>query len=726
MSDNTNNFIDRVKEIWNKKGANEIVYVIKDTITASPANFPGIEERLENFESEYRIVLDYYAKGVKDDQRQNIVRRLWRKLEGIILSVQSMALVHDNPVFRSAAIRSHGFEESSILEQTKKYWEQDDKTQFLEYCNSLFSFVLASGPWNGERVALFTQYVLSEEVNSIVASLIVSAATLAFQADFDPYKSYFLQKVYVEATNIEIRERALVGWALSLPQMQRFPITSASIDNSQEWTKTVRNDLLDVQKRIFFCMDAEKDSTAVSKKYMPNLMKKMPKHFPTFDIQDEPPLEDIIHPEAEEERMEIIDRYGQEMFRMEKEGSDVFYSGFSRMKSFGFFHSLYNWFLPFFSENPVLHPLVDLLEGDDGILRRLAANSPFCDSDRYSFCFVFADLFRHDMGIFSKLNSAKLKSMLKSDMLFSRGNQYGNEEEKRAWVRRLYLQNLYRFFRLSPMRESFPALFDENEEGKCLAYFLENIPNMDAQAKKEDIMNICRFLAMRKDYRRLVTFYAIRKDNPTQEELLLDGLCLLHVGNYLDAEHYLNMLYQQDDTHVGAIQLLMRCYTESQDFDKACNLCKRLISIKGDSFKMSLRLAYLLIQAGEYSEATQLLFKLEYENAGCLEVQRPLAWALLKSKQSEKALAFINKFDYNDEERKDKKAVAEDLYNKGLCLWTLGQITGATEAFEGYLEYRGEEASLANKFAEDDQLLSDFGISEDERYVMCDACTRKI
>lgn len=726
MSDNTVNFMDQVKEIWNKKGANEIVELIKNTMNASPANFPGIEERLESFETEYHIVLDYYAKGVKDDQRQDIVLKLWRKLEGIILSVQSMILVHDNPVFRSAAIRSRSFDEFSISERTKKYWAQEEKGQFLEYCKSLFSFVLASGPWNDDRMALLKQHVLSEDANSIVAALIVSAATLAFLADFDPYKSQFLQDVYLTSNKMEIRERAFVGWALSIPQMKKFPITSASIGNNQCWTKAVRRELLDLQKQIFFCMDAEKDSATVSKKYMPNLMKQMPKHFPTLDMQDEPPLEDILHPEAEEERMETIERYSKEMNRMEKEGSDVFYGGFSHMKSFGFFHTLCNWFLPYFPENPALLPLVNHLGGDDGILQKLDTKSPFCDSDRYSFCFVFTNLFEHDLGVVSQLNSDKLKAMLKSDILFSRGNQWENEEEKRVFVRRLYLQDVYRFFRLAPMRESFPALFVENENGQCPAYFLESIPYVDEQAREEDKMNICRFLTKRKDYDRLVTFYSLKEDNPTQEELLFNGLCLLHVGNYSDAEYYLNLLYQQNDTHVGAIQLLMRCYTESQDFKKACDLCKRLIAVKGESFKLNLRLAYLLIQAGDYTEATQLLFKLEYEKPGCLDVQRPLVWALLKSKQPEKALSFINKFDYNDEERKDKKAVAEDLYNKGLCMWALGQVAGAVEAFEGYLEYRGEGPSLASKFAEDCQLLADFNVPETERYVMCDSCTRNV
>ena len=78
------------------------------------------------------------------------------------------------------------------------------------------------------------------------------------------------------------------------------------------------------------------------------------------------------------------------MVNMQKQGADVFFDGFSQMKSFDFFNTASNWFVPYYEANPALYPLLEILEGDDTFLRTLKLSHSFCDGDKYSFSFCMA------------------------------------------------------------------------------------------------------------------------------------------------------------------------------------------------------------------------------------------------------------------------------------------------------------------------------------------------
>ena len=44
----------------------------------------------------------------------------------------------------------------------------------------------------------------------------------------------------------------------------------------------------------------------------------------------------------------------QKMAEMQKQGTDIYFGGFSQMKRFPFFNELSNWFVPFYSHHPAV------------------------------------------------------------------------------------------------------------------------------------------------------------------------------------------------------------------------------------------------------------------------------------------------------------------------------------------------------------------------------------
>ena len=143
----------------------------------------------------------------------------------------------------------------------------------------------------------------------------------------------------------------------------------------------------------------------------------------------------------------------QRMVNMQKQGSDIYFGGFSQMKRFSFFNELSNWFVPFYPNHP---DVMEVLEktGMNRFLNVMMEKGPFCNSDKYSFVLAFKEVAQHIP-----------KNMLE---MFNRGeitvNEISQEEqESTLYIRRIYLQDLYRFFRLFPQRAEFVNPFDREE-----------------------------------------------------------------------------------------------------------------------------------------------------------------------------------------------------------------------------------------------------------------------
>ena len=104
-----------------------------------------------------------------------------------------------------------------------------------------------------------------------------------------------------------------------------------------------------------------------------------------FGIEEKPndELNDILHPNADEEAMERVEKSIDRMREMEKKGVDIYFGGFSVMKSFPFYRVLSNWFAPFSIHHPGIAQAQREI-GNSKMIHGLLGRSPMCDSDKYS------------------------------------------------------------------------------------------------------------------------------------------------------------------------------------------------------------------------------------------------------------------------------------------------------------------------------------------------------
>jgi hypothetical protein len=122
---------------------------------------------------------------------------------------------------------------------------------------------------------------------------------------------------------------------------------------------------------------------------MPELMRNNQLRITREGIEEveEDALDEILHPEADDERMERMEASISKMMNMQKEGSDIYFSGFSQMKRFPFFQQLSNWFLPYTSHHPLV--LETMKSVKSKFLEKFVDTGVFCNSDKYSLVFAY-------------------------------------------------------------------------------------------------------------------------------------------------------------------------------------------------------------------------------------------------------------------------------------------------------------------------------------------------
>lgn len=140
-------------------------------------------------------------------------------------------------------------------------------------------------------------------------------------------------------------------------------------------------------------MNAEKDNVTIHKEILPDMIKGSNLRMGRFGIEEKPndELNDILHPNADEEAMERVEKSIDRMREMEKKGVDIYFGGFSVMKSFPFYRVLSNWFAPFSIHHPGIAQAQREI-GNSKMIHGLLGRSPMCDSDKYSLVLALGEI----------------------------------------------------------------------------------------------------------------------------------------------------------------------------------------------------------------------------------------------------------------------------------------------------------------------------------------------
>lgn len=690
-------------------------------------------EKLLAIKEDYRLMVDYWQRGFDDEHREEVYEQLLHRLFMLSSNIKIHQLYRENNYWmalyqRPRKVRNDWSISAVITEmenyvannalldlepehlRTEKAKELNVSHQHLMH--DLFDYILTSRLWSDGLADAFIEILLSPTIDSNDQQLIVSAVTLSAMNTFGYNKFRVLADVYQQTNDQNIRQRALVGWVLVMDAKKAmlYPEMRSRIAQMCE-DKTCRDELTELQIQLYYCLDAENDERKIREEIMPDIMSgsrvRVTKH--GLEEMDDDTLEDILHPDTAERNMEKMEQSVQRMVDMQKQGSDIYFAGFSQMKRFPFFNDLSNWFVPFYSSHPAI---CDIWKNSKGskLLHAITLMGAFCDSDKYSFVLAFEHVLRQLPASMMKMIDSGEATPVPIG-----GEVEEAERNSPAYMRRMYLQNLYRFFRLNAKRGEFKSPFEHHDD-----YLFFANPLFAQTALESRMMEIASFLMKRNrnEEARMVLDCCHTTEKDYQYYIMMGTLLQrlpqsLRLSEIDCFRHALSLKPADRKAQAGLARALFR----AGNYGQALDTYELLLADNPDSKAYTLNAAICLVNLQRNEEALKFLFKLNYLYPDDDHVNRVLAWVLTMEGKYEQAQGLFNKL------LAQESPFAEDILNYGYCLWFSGDITNAIQAFRQYVsseedsQSRIEQAFLTSEY----DLIRQHHISDVEIQMMLDA-----
>ena len=689
-------------------------------------------ESLMALQNDFNLMTDYWQRGFNDPEREQVYSQLLKRLYVLATNIMTRDKMANSRFLTSVHNRPRHIRKdwtmSNVRHQLEDFvsdvamleLETDDNRQerrkqvYQDHqllMHDLFDYILTSRLWKESLGEAFTDILLSPTIDTNDQQLIVSAITLSALNAFGFNKFSVLMNVFMKTTDPAIRQRALVGWVLCIDEskVSLYPEMAEMINKACE-DETCRNELTELQMQLFYCMEAEQDQKKIHDEIIPDILKgsniKVTRH--GLEEVDDDTLEDILHPDTSERNMERMEESMKQMATMQKEGSDIYFGGFAQMKRMPFYNELSNWFVPFFPQHPAISNIWENTKGKK-FLQIITQIGAFCDSDKYSFVLAFEQVL--------KQFPTKMLKMIENGEAspLPLGGMIELEEQRQpAFIRRMYLQNLYRFFRLYPMRSEFTSPFDDREK-----YLFFANPLFEKNKLQGNMTEVAAFLMKHRknDEALSVLSNCDLAANTFDYNMLMGNLLMrMPLDTELSATEYFRHALDLRPDSEKALSGYARAQFRYHHYETALTSYEKLMKLKPEHIGFMLNAAICMTNLQKNEEALKLLFKLDYEQPDNHKVKRVLAWVLTMSKRYEQAGKAYQQL------LSQEKPEPVDMLNYGYCLWFQGDIMEAIVHFKQFLLTNGDENyNLEQEFmGTEHSLIASHNITDTEIYLMLD------
>ena len=677
----------------------------------------------EAIKTDYQLMVDYMGRGFSDSHRESLyntlLQRLYRVAADLEISwrcknvsayVNSFRVIdhlntsHD---FVRTVLESFVSDIAMLSLQPEEMREQKSTELYdrhQSFINRLFSALWTSCQWTDDDSKFYTELLLSPTVVSTDQQVIVSAISLGAMNQFDINKFKTLVNVYQKATDEHVRQRALVGWVLAVFEgMDIFPEQDAMIRELCE-NPAITRELLTLQIQFFYSKDAEKDNDKIQRDIMPDIMRNSNLTIGRLGImeKEEDAIESILHQDADEKRMEQLEEKVRKMMDMQKQGSDIYFGGFSQMKRFPFFNDMVNWFTPFYLNHPTLRSVINKL-GDTKFLNTLMERSNFCESDRYSFAFALEQ-------IINQL-PADIKDAIGSDAMLGPLAESDDTEDAIS-IRRTYLQDLYRFFRLYHTANDFINPFEDNGKGDFVAdTFFFTYKSFMGTGLDDVKLRLASHLYKHQQMTELAELLTTFQSADPRYAILM-GYTNINMGKAEYAYQFFDYALKAEPDNQWALKGKARAALDAEDYKTAEEVYTELLKLEPGHKNYTMNRCVALLKLGRTSEVREELFRLDYQYPEDMNVKRVLAWAMLSDNSLDKASLLYDTL-------LTSTPAHEDYLNAGYCQWAMGNVQRAVELFREWMVKSGKSTEqLLEEFRSDADTLEMYSISETDCFLM--------
>jgi tetratricopeptide (TPR) repeat protein len=722
-------------KLISEKKIKQSLDILQEMINVS--SLGDLRDEYNNIVMTYRNMVSYTIEGIDDPERTKVYIRLIQSILELADQLKQDILSHysgwNTYWIMQQTLKEQTLTGKTLVETVDDLMFKSDLDEWLKLSNEInpdpeseiaikhkqligkiFNHLWLTDYYGEAESSLVNIIMSSGKFRWFETCIYVSAITLSALRTFQTEKLLFLAQFY-ESGHDQIMERALSGLILNLHYYNdRILLYSEITERISGMSK--KKQFREHCRLIVLQTIRSRETENLSKKLHDEILPKVAKLRPR--IEEKLDLDNILPKDKYEDKnpdwsdmfsdSEEIFKTMEELTNLQMEGSDVYMSAFANLKHFDFFKDFQNWFLPFYPDHEVVNEIFkdEILGPGTNELSEALYKTPFiCNSDKYSLLLNLKYLPSSQKSMMLKVFRMELDGLQQVDEGDSAADPY---RKFRTNVTQ-YLQDIYRFFKLSPYKKEFEDLFS----GKLDIYNSEFF-RMSCNASEVEA-GLADYFFSRNYFPDALHLFLRQADKNPDESQLYEKIafCYQQLENYEEALRY----YQRSeliDRKAWTLKKIGLCLRRLGRIDEALDYYLQAGAMDPEDMHAAVMAGHCYLDMRDYDTALKYYFKVEYNDPGNLKILRPIAFcyfALGRFDDSEKyferlSSGKLNAHDYINKGHlalcRGKKKEAVDLYRLGI---NSGEIS--KEEFMTIIE-------------EDKTLLVSLGVNQEDLPILID------
>ena len=618
---------------------NEAFLLLSELVDEARLAHLGLQ--LEELKITYSNLLSYTFRGVHDPQRNRIYQSLIISILELADRIKQNALIlsgtHTQSLKREMekVIETARDETARNISEIAFQQELSDSLFGIKQSSEetvliparVFNFIWLSDKYAEDDLQLIQTIRKSASLPWHQKSLVVSAVTLSVLNCFDEEKFLLLADFY-DDREPGTWQRAFTGLVVALylykSRVVLYPRIMQRL-NAYGADDRFGQDL----ERLYIQVIKAKGTETVTKKFREEIMPDIAKI--ESKLKEKLDLDNILPQDYSEDKNPnwehlFSDSPGllekiEQMSELQMDGHDLFMGTFSMLKHFDFFNETSNWFLPFFREN---EDLLSKMPADDefdreAFLDGLQNAFYMCDSDKYSFGLNInnlpAEQRKFMAGMFG-MEAGSLKDITEEEKLL-------NKPEGDAHVFTQYIQDLYRFYKLHPLRAEFGDIFKAS-------WNLKNSTFLDVAVPFPVIKRrLGEFLFEQEYFDHALELFLLlldRQEAADQDIYEKIAYSYQRKGNFKEALDYYLKAELFGTNRMWNIKKIIYCYRTLKEAANALEWCLEAARIDPSDIYIHTQAGNCYLDLLIFDKALEHYFKVEFLAPDNKKVLRPIAW----------------------------------------------------------------------------------------------------
>lgn len=715
-----NEIIEKQKKVRNYLSQNRLKEAFDELKYMSESAMAWeITDEISRLEESYRLMLNYTIQGVDDPSRMELYDGIVNSLSLLLNRIVRQLLSNEEPTLYYNTLRFERLRPNdSISNLIKSYCEIVEKTSIFNLITSsgqselpldtlkekerleqrIFNRLWITFPLSSEDEETLKSIMLSNEYSQSFQELLISALLLGAIEYYDSRRLKLLLFAYQNENQV-VSVKAFVAILIIMylyPQELNDSRILNQINSIKE-ISTWENDVKTAYLEFVRTRDTERISRKMQDELIPEMLKLRPDIYKK--LNDTSGIIDMSSIEENPEWEEMMNNSGitekiKELNELQEEGSDVFMSTFSHLKSFPFFSEIANWFLPF----SLGHSLVaDTLGSEVSVIGNIIENAPFlCNSDKYSFLLSLGSIPVSQRQLM--LSQFEQQRQVMNDAGLSMSALTLPNQRKN--IMNKYLQDLYRFFKLFRRKGEFSDPFSRPIN-------LINIPLLSESLNDVDTLAlVAEFYFRRKYYNDALDVYnSISEKMPPSASLFQKiGYCYQQLGDIKNALKFYEQAELLNSDSIWTLRRIGGCFRALNQPSQALSYYERVEAANPDDLNVAINIGHCFLELGNYTEAIKYYYKVEFLDEKSTRAWRPLAWCLMLSRDFEQSKTYYDKI-LND------NPTNEDFLNIGHLNLAQGRILDAIDYYKMAIKTNSSDINwLIKSLHSDEKYLIEIGI----------------